>query len=361
MTVLITDQPGTNSYLTSLINAYKEKGLKVICGSRNFFYSNIVPDFLHIQWPEKLYGWYPFTSLSKDERINTIEERLKWYKLNNVPIIFTIHNIRPHFLQDSSFELKVFELIIQYSNVLVHHCKRSIELLFENYPDAKTKKNIVSRHGHYLIDYKEITKNDARKKLGIKHDKFVILNFGSQQRYKGEEFIEKTFNRLKIKNKFLLTAGNYSFAGYSKPGMILRMLRNIFRMNIPRSQKKYFYRTINPEELPYFISASDMIFTAHNRVTLNSGILPLAATYSRPVVFPDIGCFKEQMQGWFFECYQEGNNNGAVEALEKIYKRILKGENIPKDNLSWLNTNSWTENVQNVLDSLKVIINEPKA
>jgi hypothetical protein len=68
------DQPGTNSNVESLMEAYKKAGHNVICGERNFFYSNFIPDLLHIQWPEKLYTWYPFSALDEGEKINTIEE-----------------------------------------------------------------------------------------------------------------------------------------------------------------------------------------------------------------------------------------------------------------------------------------------
>ena len=68
MNILIADNPGLNSYVTSLIEAYKKADINVICGLHNFFYSNFIPDILHIQWPEKLYNWNPFSYLSNDKR-----------------------------------------------------------------------------------------------------------------------------------------------------------------------------------------------------------------------------------------------------------------------------------------------------
>jgi len=263
MIILIADQPGTNSYLTSLIEAYKAAGLTVICGYHNFFYSNIKPDILHIQWPEKMYNWYPFSSLSEEEKFDKIENRLKWYKQNNVQIIHTIHNIKPHILEKFDFEEKTFKLIIYYSDILFHHCKRSIELLKENYPEAKNKKNIINPHGDYLIDYKEIPKNNARFKLGITPEKFVILNFGSQQNYKGEDFIDSVFNNLKIKDKFLLTAGNYVYESYSNTALL--KLRNTFRQKFKFKNKLYVYRRIPSNDLPFIVNSCDVFFLAHQK------------------------------------------------------------------------------------------------
>lgn len=350
MTVLVADDPGMNSYVTSLIEAYKDAGLNVICGWHNFFYSNIKPDILHIQWPEKIYNWYPFLTLSEKEKYNKIEERLKWYKENNVVILHTIHNIQPHIPEKLDFERSIFELIIKYSDILCHHCKKSIELLNQNYPGVLEKKNIITPIGDYSIDYKKLTKNEARQKLNIPENKFVILNFGSQAKYKNNNFLESIFKKLPIKEKYLLTAGNYGLGGYSKPAMIYHLIKKQVKMKLKYSNKKYFYKSVPPDDLPYYVNSADMFFLAHSK-SLNSGVLPLAATFAKPVVFPDIGCFKEQMQDWIYESYEKDNLESAAVAINKMFS-FIKNSAKSFDNSLWLEKNSWKKHVQIILNSI---------
>lgn len=352
MTILIADNPGTNSYLTSLIDAYKKAGLEVICGLHNFFYSNLVPDVLHIQWPEKIYNWYPFNVLDDEEKYKEIEKRLNWYKEKKAFIVHTIHNIKPHIPEKLNFEEKIFSLIINYSDILSHHCKKSVELLSKNYPQAANRKNIINHHGDYLIEYKKVSKDDARAKLGIEKNKFVILNFGSQQKYKGEEFIESVFRKLPIKEKYLLTAGSYRYGGYSEIGIIIRKMKNKIRVKNNFNNKKYIYKTAAPSEISYFFSACDIVLTAH-RGSLNSGVLPLAATYAKPVVFPDIGCFKEQMNNWAYECYEPENESRAAGAVMNLYHRVKDEGNETADNTLWLQENSWKKHVRLILDEVR--------
>ena len=90
----------------------------------------------------------------------------------------------------------IFELVINYSDLLCHHCKKSEEILNEHYPDSIRKINIVVPHGDYFLDFRQVSKEKARKKLGIPMDKFVILNFGKQIDYKNTDFLETVFRKL---------------------------------------------------------------------------------------------------------------------------------------------------------------------
>jgi len=250
MTIYLLADPLENSYVISLIDEYKRIGHKVYCGSRNFLVSNLIPDILHIQWPEKMYNNYPFSTFPEDEKLKIIEEKLVWYKKNRTIIIQTIHNLQPHNPKSISFEKNVYGLVIKYSDILIHHCQNSAELIKKNYSGIEKKLNVVNHHPDYLYDYVHIKKEVARKKLGLPKEKFIILNFGSQQKYKGEDFIESVFKKLKMKDKFLLTAGNYVYDGFSN--IVLLKLRNKLRQKLIYPNKKYVYNKIMLSELPLF-------------------------------------------------------------------------------------------------------------
>ncbi len=349
MTVLLTENPGYNSYINSLIVAYQKAGLEVICGNNNFFWSNIKPDILHIHWPERLYKWYV---LKKDDeqQFNEIKKRLEWYKQNGSKIIYTVHNLLPHNSKTKEKDSDFYNLIIEYADLIHHHCPKSIEFVTEKFPKAKEKQNIVANHGDYLIDYRDEKKESARRKLGIPQESFVILNFGSQQHYKGSSIINETFSKLRIRNKFLLTAGNFRYDTFPFPKNYLLKALNYFREKNSSSAKKFILKPIPPKEIPVIFSASDVVFLGHTD-GLTSGILNLAATFSKPVVFPDIGCFEYQMNKWIYEKYTVGNIQQAKIAIEKIHDKYKDDNSIP-DNTDWLQTNSWDNYVNTLLNKL---------
>ncbi len=345
MTILLTENPGYNTYVNSLILAYQKAGHQVICGSNNFFWSNIKPDLLHIHWPERLYKWYVLRKPGK-EQYNYIKERLEKFKNSGTKIIYTVHNLLPHHSNEQD-DYNFYNLIIEYADVIHHHCPKSIDLVGEKFPKAKEKINIVANHGDYLIDFKKTDKYSSRRKLDIPENKFVILNFGSQQRYKGNDLINKTFNKLNINNKFLLTAGNFRYDTFPFPKNYLLKIKNHFSEKSNSRTRKYIFRSIHPDEIPTIFSASDLVFLGHTN-GLTSGVLNLAATFSRPVVFPDIGCFEYQMQEWVYEKYKAGDADSAKISIEKLYSKIV-GSNINLNNSRWLEINSWDNYVNKIL------------
>lgn len=350
MIILLTENPGNNSYIQSLMNEYKNLGHSVVCNVNNFFSSNLIPDILHIHWPERLYKWHNIYENNDANQFDCIKDRLDFYKKNGVKIIYTVHNILPHDSINYSDDSKYYELILSYTDLIIHHCQNSIELLAKVFPLVREKRNIVAPHGDYLVDFNEIEKVEAKKNLDIPPEKFVILNFGSQQPYKGGKFIESVFRSAKIPNKYLLTAGNYRFINQNIFGRnfskILVKLKQKFRY----SNKRYFYYSIPKDKISLFFSAADLVFLGHQD-GLNSGVLNLAATFSKPVVFPDIGCFSQQMESWECETYKVGNTNDAVLSLQNSYKKIKNNE-YEFNNTKWLNQNSWENHVETILKNI---------
>jgi len=350
MLILLAEFPQGNSYNTSLIKAYEEQGQTVVCDHTNFFYSNIIPDMVHVQWPERLYHWYPLSEKADKVKIEILHERLKWYKNNGAIIVFTIHDLVLHNSDNRRLDNKIFNLILEYSDIISHHCSNSVKLFAELYPLAMSKINIINFHGDYLIDYKYVRKEEARSKLNIPYDKFVILNFGAQYVYKGRGFIEKVFNSCSIDSKYLLSAGVYSYIDLFFIKKLVLEIRNDLRVRRNFSKKKYLYRSIKNDEIPTVFNASDVVFLGH-RSGLNTGIIPLAATYAKPVIYPELGCFKESAKDWAAIGYEPGNVKQGNEALNELYDKLKKGK-INLDNSEWLEKKSWKNHVELILKTV---------
>jgi hypothetical protein len=173
MKILIPCDDTKNAYIPSLVNAYQSKGCEVVVGVANFFQSNYCPDIVHIQWPESL---YLFDDLSLyGDPLTIIPERIMHYKANRAVVIWTVHNINPHYSKNEKIDRLIYEKIIDMSDIIVHHGKISIELMKKNYEKIKTQKNIICPHGDYLIQYCPVDKEVAREKLEIPQDKTVLL------------------------------------------------------------------------------------------------------------------------------------------------------------------------------------------
>ncbi|WP_320041299.1 hypothetical protein [uncultured Desulfobacter sp.] len=332
-----------NDYTELLAREYIRQGHMVLLGVQNFYYSNFVPDILHIQWPEAIYRWRHTLELNKDG-VRFFESRLKWFKKNGTKIVHTIHNLLPHHTTNVKYEKSIYQLIIDYSDILVHHGSASIDILDKTYANIKQKNNITCKHGPY--DAPSMDCSIARNKYGIPWDAFVILNFGRQRPNKGETFIDKLFTQIDFPNKYLFTIGPRTVMNPGKVNRILSLLNERIRQRNLKKIKRV-YRNFPPKEIPFILNACDLVFLGH-KSGLNSGVASLAASYSKPVIIPDIGNIREQVEDWMYEAYQVNDMTDAVESIHKMIQRI--NDKGVMDNARWLEINRWEKHVNTIIE-----------
>jgi glycosyltransferase involved in cell wall biosynthesis len=225
--------------------------------------------------------------------------------------------------------------------------------LSDKYPDTSGKTNIVCPHGDYLIHYRYLGQGHARKVYNIPEDKLVILNFGRQRPYKNGDFITSAFKKLGIDSKYLVIAGVLDYPDNGRMRNLLFRMRNKMRKSLKYSDRKFIYRHFSTPDIPEIISCADIIFLGQKHA-LNSGLLPLAATFGKPIVCPDTGCFREAVSEWYHEIYTPGDITGASNALQLMCERVLKirEESGSLDNSAWLSGNSWEKHVKIILSHI---------
>jgi beta-1,4-mannosyltransferase len=352
MKILIAANNGQNSYIASLANAYKRAGCEVVVDVDNFFLSNYHPDILHLHWPDYLY--LPDHNSLFGEPAESIPRIIKQHKDRGATVVYTVHNLRPHLSCGASFEQDIYQAIYALSDIIVHHGNTSVNLLSEEFPPITEKNNIVCPHGDYLIQHKSIPKNKAREQLGLPLDRFVLLYFGSIRNYKGFTLLNKIYGQWKNPNKYLLVAGEYSATvGDSVParlGVKVRKTLLSWRNNPFVSDRRYDFAMIKTSDISQYFSAADVVILTHTS-GLTSGILAMAATFNKPVICPDIGNFREQMEGWLFESYTMNDVTTAVDALQRLSDRIDHESTF--DNSAWLRKNSWKEHVEKILSAVQ--------
>ena len=118
-------------------------------------------------------------------------------------------------------------------------------------------------------------------------------------------------------------------------------------------QKQYIYKSFPTSELPSVFCSADIVFLGQTK-GLNSGLLAMAATYSKLIVCPNIGCFSASLSEWQHQTYEAGN---ATEATKALLETCVQAEEIKKnaqalDNSNWLEKHSWDRHAGNILKAI---------
>jgi beta-1,4-mannosyltransferase len=283
-TVLLPHRGLRNIYIRELGRAYASLGVQPIHGPENLFESDIIPDLLHLHWPEEVYRSPQEGTL--DKRIRLFLDRLDRLRDYGTRIIWTVHNLKPHETATADAEHEAYQGVVDRAHVVHHHCPVSASLLSSHYQIPEGQVSIVVPHGHYLSYPNDMTRLQARDSLRIDGSKFVFLHFGQIRDYKGLDIVEDAFQRVRLRQKHLLVAGRISLSLSPLARVKFRARRTLAR------HTTYVLDAVRNDEVQRYFKACDAVVLGHTG-GLNSGVAVLAMTFGKPVVGPRLSCI-----GW---------------------------------------------------------------
>ena len=293
-----------------------------------------------LQWPEQLFAWKEPTSL---ELIN-FEKSIKNWK-NNSKIIHIAHNLERHFGMTPKFE-KIYRIVQENCDVMVHFGDFSFNLFSEKYPDKLHK---IINHPLYEKTFKVYDKKYAREKLNIKQDSVVIIAPGSIRNIEERQMILNSFKNIPTKNKVLIVPRmfwlnfQYEFKGRTLLKKVFD-IKKVYETYI--NEKKYKkpqyilgYKFLKNKELSLLMSAVDIVLIPRINI-LNSGNLFLGLTFKKIIIGPKVGNIEEVLDTFDFPKFNPKNPKSISDALikgidllkteNKIYKNVSLSKYKPK-------------------------------
>src|SRR6266446_4959966 len=215
---------------------------------------------------------------------------MKLLKILRFTIVYTAHNLLPH---DSNLHdnLNIFRKIYCISDKIIVHSesnKREIVDIFK----IDSKKVYVVPHGSFDLFYtdKNMTKDTARKKIGIPNGKKVILFFGSIRKYKGLEYLVYAFQEIKedLDNAILLIVGSIYNGDTEEFKFYSNLIDQISHNDAIMCVNKY----VPFEKINCYFLASDVVVLPYIK-TYTSGVLLAAYAAGRPVIVTDTGALNK--------------------------------------------------------------------
>ena len=227
----------------------------------------IKPDFIVVRY------WLPFMGPC----LGTILRRVK--KNNYTKVICIADNILPHEKRPgdrifTKYFVKPIDGFVTMSEKVLDDLKQF----------AKNKPARLVPHPLYDNFGTRISKEEARKKLGINEEDNVILFFGFIRKYKGLDILLNAFKILKTSNKIknlkLLIAGEF----YDD-----KKNYEIF-LNDTAIKDALILHThfISNREVKYYLCAADCVVQPYRNAT-QSGVTPLAYHFEIPMVVTNVG------------------------------------------------------------------------
>jgi glycosyltransferase involved in cell wall biosynthesis len=220
----------------------------------------INPDLVVVQWWTTFWA-VPFAALST------------YLRRKGLQVIYVIHNVLPH--EQRFWDVWLAKLALGRSQAFIVQTEREDERLHALFPSALTR---LCPHPIYnLFTDRKIPKQDARRRLGLPEDQFVLLFFGIVRPYKGLRYLLEALERLKRENlySYLLVSGEIW-------GEKDEYTTRIEQLGL-ESQVRLDDRYIPDEEAAIMFSAADILVAPYIGGT-QSGAAEMALGFGLPVI-----------------------------------------------------------------------------
>ena len=265
-------------------------------------------DVIHLHFPEYMTFEHErqYVEGLSDELIAATEERLKFWG-QRTKLVITRHVLLPHdALKDPQWE-KMYEAVYRHVHGVVHFAQASVDEFKQRY--AKTNfvhgkkvsgtlesqessrhlfpdqpEHAIVPHHNYTSLPNTISREEARRQLGIPADSRVMLVFGAIRNLEERDLILQTFQGLHAKRKVLLVSRwkeTLAKVSWIRLKYWLRDLNRLYYRLHP--SYRFNYGFVEEEDTQLYLNAADVLFIPRLKV-LNSGNITLGMTFGKVVV-----------------------------------------------------------------------------
>jgi len=245
--------------------------------------------------------WLPFMGPA----LGTILRQVK--KNKHTKIVCIADNVIPHEkrIGDVAFTkyfLKATDAFVTMSEKVLDDLRK-----FTNKPAQLVQHPLYDNFGE------PVSKEEARKYLGLNPSDRIILFFGFIRQYKGLDLLLRAMidERIKKENIKLLIAGEF----YEDDKSYLQLIRE----NSLQSHVILKSNFIPDSEVKYYLCSADCVIQPYRNAT-QSGVTPLAYHFEKPMIVTNVGGLPSLVPDEKVGLVCETNPASIADAVLKFYQ-----------------------------------------
>ncbi len=313
--LFLPDYSAANAYQRALTDGLESRGVSVSAdptGSRRVL--PVVealrrhgrPDVLHIHWTEP----YIAGGSSKVSRVKakrTLVE-LRLAKRSGIGLVWTAHDLFRHDRREDPNELAFMRSLFELVDTVIVHCSAAADGLLQTLGvgEAGRAKIAIIPHGHYKGAYADdVTREEARDRLGLPAEAKVISFVGWVRSYKGVWELYEAFTKLDEPDARLVIAGQAVDGAYA--ARLTAAAKGDERIHLSLG-------FVEDDDLQLYLRAADVVAAPFLEI-FTSGSVLLAMSFERAVIAPRRGCVTDVLDEQGGILYDADDPQGLEGAL----------------------------------------------
>jgi glycosyltransferase involved in cell wall biosynthesis len=267
----------------------------------------------HLHWTAPVLQWSK-DHADAERRLADFVEALTGFQARSGKLVWSIHNALPHDSKFPDLDLDLARLLAERAD-RIHVLSPDTSDLVANVYALDARRTVVIEHSSYLGQYPdEVSRADARARLGVDQHAKVIVALGGIRPYKGLNRLLDAFETIVDDDARLLIAGQ------PRTGEFADELRRRCEAN-PRVVA-HFAR-VPDDELQVWLRAADLAALPYLDI-LNSGGYWLATTFGLPVVAPRAGTLAQFDNEPHVRLFEPGSPESGTESLGATLEQALR-------------------------------------
>lgn len=268
------------------------------------------PDILHVQYIPLVEKGLPFE--------HWFMQYAKW---RGIKIVYTVHDVLPH---DTGDRLRdAFRSIYQLADALICQNETARKQLITEF-GVETHRIWLIPHGPMFHDNQNVTKPQARTRLGYTPDECVVLWQGIVLPYKGVDFLLDAWQRIQARG----AKARLVIAGTGEQKWLDGITQKVRALGLEASVELKL-RFLTVEEVALHYQAADIVVYPYREIS-TSGALMTGVSYRKPLIATNLPSFREILRDGEDSALVE---YGDVEGLAGIIDRLIQNPS-ERDRLS---------------------------
>jgi beta-1,4-mannosyltransferase len=300
-------------------------------------------DIWHLHWPESLIEVRNFSaawiSARKQRALMEIVRR------RGIKIIWTIHDLIPHDFVFPEIEQPFWNDVIRRVDGVIALTYGGLTLARDCYPCLREVPSFIIPHGHFRDAYpRTMSREEARRILGIAPSQVVATYFGQIRPYKNVPRLVRAFRELQDADAVLMVCG--------RPSKRMEVTSEILEAAAGDPRVRLTLRYIEPNEIQLYLAAADLLVFAYSEI-LNSGSAILGLSFDRPILVPDLGAMPELRQSVGPEWVRL--YHGGIDA-RSLREALVWARTTPRGPMAPLKQFDWQRIGEQTLDAYRTVL-----
>lgn len=277
-------------------------------------------DVWHVHWPDSLIEIdNPISAWLTARQYCAL---LKVARHRGIKVIWTIHDLVPHDVVYPRLELPFWDNFIRRVDGVIALTRTGFEMARERYECLREVPAFVIPHGHFRQAYpRTISRDEARRVLGIPSSDFLIAFFGQLRPYKNVPRLIRAFREFDDPAVHLFVCGRLSKR--------IDVRNDILMAAAGDPRVHLVLRYIEAEEIQIYLTAADLVVLPYAEI-LNSGSAILGLSFDRPILVPDMGALPELRQSVGREWVQTYRGDIDARTLKEAVAWVKSCRRAPK-------------------------------